>query len=92
MIVEAFIVMVAATMIQHMGLAQAVAKVITKILSCHVCFTFWSCLCWGFMNANEPVTVIALSILMAYLSNWFVMLLVLINDKSEEIWHRLKIK
>lgn len=92
MIWKAFIVMVAATMIQHMGLAQAVARIVTKILSCHVCLTFWSCLGLSLMNGNEPVATVALSIIMAYLSSWFVMLLVLINDKSEELWEKLKIK
>ena len=34
--------MTAATLIQHLGLAESVAQVLSKVASCPQCLTFWS--------------------------------------------------
>ena len=36
--------MTAATLIQHLGLAESVAQVLSKVASCPQCLTFWSVL------------------------------------------------
>ena len=36
--------MTAATLIQHLGLAEAVTHVLSKVESCPQCITFWSVL------------------------------------------------
>ena len=36
--------MTAATLIQHLGLSEAVAQVLSKVASCPQCLTFWSVL------------------------------------------------
>ena len=33
--------MIAATLAQHLGLAEAIARVVDKVASCPQCFTFW---------------------------------------------------
>ena len=33
--------MIAATLAQHLGLAEAIARVVDKVASCPQCFSFW---------------------------------------------------
>lgn len=75
MITTALLALISATLIQHLGLAEAVSKVIIKITSCNQCFVFWSALAALFYQGCDPIGAVVLSILSAYLSNWFILLL-----------------
>jgi hypothetical protein len=84
----AIVLMVAATMAVHMGLPQEVAKVITKICGCHKCLSFWLVLVVTAME--EPLWLALLfSLLAAYLSGWFAVVLVILNKIYEKLWERL---
>ena len=84
----AIVLMVAATVAVHMGLPQEVAKVITKIFGCHKCLSFWLVLAMTAMS--EPLWLaLLLSLLAAYLSGWFAMVLVVFNKIFEDLWQRL---
>jgi hypothetical protein len=74
-ILTAIAAMIAATLIQHLGLAEAIAKVVTKVASCNQCCTFWFVLAVLVYCHHDIVVSVMLSILMAYASNWFVLLL-----------------
>lgn len=90
MIMIAVAVMVAATMAQHLGLTEAIARIVLKIAQCNMCCTFWTCLAVLWL-CDCPLTVAALlSIVAAYVSNWFVLLLVLIEKTYNKLWQRLK--
>ena len=85
-VLTAIAVMIAATLIQHLGLADAACKVITKIFSCHQCFTFWMTMAaMLYMHANVVIAVV-LSILGAYASNWFILLLIWLQHKYTDIY------
>ena len=86
----AIALMVAATTAVHMGLPQEIAKVITKIMGCHKCLTFWTCLI-GITIAGEPLwSALLLSLLAAYASNWFAILLIMINNIYEKVWKKVR--
>lgn len=92
MILTAIATMVVVTVAHHLGLTDAVAKVTCKILSCNMCCTFWSCLLL-LMYMDVPLLYCALlSILSAYASNWFVFVLMGLQNLYDKLWQRLKTK
>ena len=88
MLLTALIAMLAATMAHHLGLSEAVAKVISKILKCPRCLTFWFVLFVLFACGCNILIAIGLSILMAYLSIWIGLPLGVLNDLYERLWQR----
>ena len=81
--------MLAATLAVHLGLPQEVAKVITKICGCHKCMSFWLVLVVT-VTLCPLWLALLLSLLAAYASNWFAMLLVWFNNLSDRLWQRLR--
>lgn len=67
--------MVSINLIHHLGLAQAIAEVVGKVLSCNQCLTFWATLIGMVYMDADIITSVFLSITMAYFSNWFGLLL-----------------
>lgn len=90
MVKTALIVMMAATLAQHLGLSEAVAKVVSKILKCPRCLSFWTVLFVLVILDHDPVIAVGLSILMAYLSIWSGLLLIKLNDLYERLWQKQK--
>lgn len=88
MILTALIVMVAAVLAHHLGLSDAVAGVASKILKCPKCLTFWTVLVTLLMLKYNILIAIGLSVVMAYLSAWFGLLLNLLNQLYDKIWQR----
>ena len=86
----AMLVMIMATVAVHLGLPDAIAKVVSKVMQCHKCLSFWSTLIVLTYLGADIIIAALLSICAAYLSNWFAMLLVMFNKLSEKIWERLK--
>ena len=76
MILTAFAVMIAATLMQHLGLAEAIATNVAKICSCNQCFVFWASILALLYSGCNIIQAAVLSILFAYLSNWFIVALV----------------
>lgn len=81
--------MINATIAVHLGLSVAIGKILTKILSCPKCLTFWSSLCLLYLLNCNLVIAVLLSLLGAYLSGWFALIIVKLNKKYEELWQRL---
>ena len=88
MLLTALIAMLVATLAHHLGLSEAVAKVISKILKCPRCLTFWFVLFVLFACGCNILIAIGLSILMAYLSIWIGLPLGMLNDLYERLWQR----
>ena len=82
----AIVMMVVATVAVHLGLPQAIAKVMVKVFGCHKCLTFWSTLVVVQLFGYSIDIALSLSILAAYLSNWFALLLVWYNKLYEYLW------
>lgn len=94
MMSTAIAVMIGATLAHHLGLTEAVAKVasnvLMKVASCNMCCSFWLCLFVLIIEGEAPIfAALMLSILAAYASNWFVLLLVLSQQIYNSIWQRL---
>lgn len=85
----AIAVMVVATTAVHLSLPQAISKVVDKVSKCHKCMTFWTTLIVLLLIGCNIFITAGLSLVMAYVSNWFGLLLIWLNDKYNELWQRL---
>lgn len=94
MIVKILAVMVAATLAQHLGLLEAVAKVVAKVVEkvagCSMCSTFWACMAVSVYMGEDLVLSFLFAIVAAYLSAWLGLLLILLQRLYNESWERLR--
>lgn len=86
MIWMALAVMVASTLIVNLGLGETISDVSSKILKCHVCLTFWSTMASMYYYDADVITMLVLSISMAYLSNYFGLVVYGLNLLYDRIW------
>ena len=86
------IVMVSVCLIHHLGLAHAISEVVDKVLSCSQCLTFWSVLAALVYLSTDMITAVFFAITMAYLSNWFGLLLLYLQRKFNTFYGREKDK
>lgn len=84
--------MMVATLAVHLGLSKAIISVISKIALCSQCATFWLTLSVMIFCDASIVIGAVLAISVAYLSNFFVLLLMYINNKYDELWQKLQKK
>lgn len=84
--------MVAATLIQHLGLAEAIAGVFGKIVRCNQCFVFWSALASLVYSGCNIIQAVVLSILASYLSNWLILILIQLQRLFDYIYGKEKDK
>lgn len=88
MLATALIVMIVAVLVQHLGLSEAIAKVVSKILKCPRCLSFWTVLFALLVLGCDIVIAVGLSVLMAYLSIWIGLPLGMLNDLYERLWQK----
>lgn len=81
-------VMIAATLIVNLGLGEAIAKVSGKILQCPLCLSFWGTIAALLYSGADIIVTVVLSILMAYLSNFFGIVLMILNQWYDKLWQR----
>lgn len=86
MIWIALAVMVASTLIVNLGLGEALADVSGKILKCPTCLTFWGTLVTLYCYKADIITMLVLSIFVAYLSNYFGLILSMLNKLYDRLW------
>lgn len=87
-LLTAIAAMIAATLIQHLGLSEAIAQVVSKIAQCNQCCTFWLvCAVLLYCHCDIIVSVM-LSILMAYASNWFMLLLMFLQRLFTQLYEK----
>jgi hypothetical protein len=86
------LLMVSVNLIHHLGLAQAIAEVMNKILGCSQCLTFWSVVAGLTYLGQDIITAVFLAITMAYLSNWFGLILLYLQRKFTTLYEREKDK
>lgn len=92
LLLTSIVLMVSVNLIHHLGLAQAIAEVVDKILKCNQCLTFWSVIVGLIYLGQDIVTAIFLAITMAYLSNWFGLILLYLQRKFTTLYEREKDK
>jgi hypothetical protein len=77
------------TLAVHLGLTEAIAKVVGKVAQCERCATFWGTAFVLWMNFGDVVAVIALSIVAAYLSYWIGIGLIILQHLYNKSWEKL---
>lgn len=87
-ILTSLIVMVSVCLIHHLGLAHAISEVVDKVLSCSQCLTFWSVLTALVYLSTDMITAVFFAITMAYLSNWFGLLLLYLQRQFNIFYGR----
>ena len=77
--------MIAATLAQHLGLAEAIAHVVDKVASCPQCFTFWVTMSALLYLGHDVYTSTLAAIVV---SNWFVLLLLILQRKFTKLYEK----
>lgn len=80
---------ISAVLMQHLGLCEAIAEVAGKVAKCHVCCCFWLTLTALLYSGCGIIAAVSLSIVMAYLSNFFCILLVLMQRIYDRLWEKI---
>lgn len=82
----ALAVMIAASLIVHLGLGEAIAEVMDRVLKCPICLTFWGTSSALYCCQVNIVTILLLSIFTAYLSNYFGLVISMLNILYDKLW------
>lgn len=90
MMLIALIVMMLATLAHHLRLPEAIARVGLKVAKCPKCLSFWIALLVLVLVGCNAFFAIGLSLIVAYLSFWFGLLLGWLNRKYDELWQKLQ--
>lgn len=88
----ALVSMMSATLAQHLGLTEAIAGIIRKVAGCPKCCTFWTCTAILVLCGYNIIVAIPLSLVMAYFSHWFGLVLYKLNIIYNMVWQRLQRK
>ena len=72
----------------HLGFIDKVYTVIGEIARCPMCSVFWGTVVILLYYGYNILEVIALSFLMAYLSNWIAIPLELLSKANGKLWQR----
>ena len=92
LLLTSIVLMVSVNLIHHLGLAQAIGEVVGKILECSQCLTFWSVIAGLTYLGQDIVTATFFAITMAYLSNWFGLLLLYLQRKFTILYEKKRDK
>lgn len=85
----ALMVMIVAGLAHHLGLSEAIAMVVAKVAKCPKCLTFWTTFFILFAVGSSFLLTVMLSVLMAYLSHYWGLVLVLLNKLYDSLWQRI---
>ena len=86
---EVVLVAVLGALASHLGLGEAMSKVIVKIGSCTKCMTFWLCVVYALYRDYNIFESAALGIAASYLSIWCEMGYVWLNGLYNKLWERV---
>lgn len=73
----------------HLGLAEAIAKIVGKVLKCVKCLVFWTVQIAVYMYAYDLLYAIGIALICSYLSHWAGLLLMWINKNYNTIWQKV---
>lgn len=85
----ALISMMVGVTAHHLGLTEEAAKIADKISGCPKCCSFWISLSALLFNGCNPFIAIALSLLVAYLSFYFGLILILLQRLYNWLWQKV---
>ena len=81
-----------AVLANHLGLIEAVEKVIRHkipILNCAKCLSFWSVLAYCFITCHNAIASVAISFVCAYLAVWLELLCGVIDTLYNKMYETL---
>ena len=87
-IVIAIVSMSVVVLAHHTGFVERAYAVCGDIVKCPMCCSLWGTLVVLLLTDHGLLEAIALSFLVAYLSNWFGLLLSWLSKKYEILWQR----
>lgn len=90
MIWAALAAMIGATLAQHLGLTEAIGRILQKIARCPKCCSFWLVLVLLVNKGVQLATAAFIALAMAYLSYWVGIGLYKLNRLYEKIWQRAR--
>lgn len=85
----ALISMMVGVTAHHLGLTEEAAKIIDKIAGCPKCCAFWITLFVLLLNGCNLLIAVALSLLVAYLSYYFGLILMLLQKLYNWLWEKI---
>jgi O-antigen/teichoic acid export membrane protein len=85
----ALTVMIVAGLAHHLGLPQAIASVVAKVARCPKCLTFWATFIVLLIVGSGLLFAVMLSVLTAYLSHYWGLVMMLLNDLYNKLWERV---
>lgn len=85
----ALISMMVGVTAHHLGLTEEVAKIAEKIAGCPKCCSFWITLFVLLFNGCNIFVAAALSLLAAYLSFYFGLMLMLLQRLYNWLWQKV---
>lgn len=85
----ALTVMIVAGLAHHLGLPQAIASVVAKVARCQKCLTFWATFIVLLIVGSGLLFAVMLSVLTAYLSHYWGLVMMLLNDLYNKLWERV---
>lgn len=91
-VVIAILAMVSAQIAVHLGLGEAISEVAAKVLNCPKCFTFWLTLAALTYAGKDPIVAMSLSLIAAYLSNFFGLILFILYKLYNDLWQLINDK
>lgn len=90
MVLIALAVMVVATIAQHLGLTEAVTRILSRIARCPKCCTFWLVMVVLIYEGYDPLLTAFTALISAYLSLWFAVVLYQISIFYNRLWQRVR--
>lgn len=88
----ALMLMVSVVLFNHMGLCEAIEKIIRyrfKVLSCAKCGTFWAVLIASLVEGGPIIRSVAMSFVMAYMALWLELLLAVMAKRYESTYDKI---
>jgi len=86
--IEAIVSMCVVLIAHHLGFIDKVYNVAGEIARCPMCSVFWITLGVLWYNGIDTIEAVALSFIMAYLSNWVAIAIDILSLLYERVWQR----
>ena len=86
MVVCAILAVIATTLAHHLGFFDALLGILTKVLKCYKCCTFWVVLCVIMYIYKGIIAGLITALCAAYLSHWVMLLWGELNLLYNKVW------
>jgi hypothetical protein len=89
MVAVAIMAITATLIAHHLGFFDALLSILSKVLKCYKCCTFWVVLCTLlYYNSSRVLAAVVIAFAAAYLSHWIMLLFGELNMIYNRLWER----